>query len=215
MIKELLKKILRAISKFIISIIMCIFKIKVIDSEKLPEKGPAIVALNHRNYFDVVFILSQFKGNEIRFVGRGTMKNNPILRMLAWSFNTIYVDRDGSDVGPLKEMIKVLKKDGIIGIFPEGTRNGLYKGQFKSGTTYMAVRTKVDIIPVGINGSLKPFRKGNYLKVGDKFNLYEMMKEGKTIKDKDEIERLNEILKEKILELVEDGYYDGLENIKK
>lgn len=208
--KEIGKKIVRAITRVLIILIMAIFRMKIKNKEKIPKEGRIIVALNHRHYFDIIFIMSQFKGTEIRFVGRGTVKNNPFLRILAWGFNIIFVDRDGSDVGPLKEMIKTLRNNQMVGIFPEGTRKGLHKGQFKSGTTYMALRTKADIVPIGINGNLKPFSKNNYLNVGDKFNLYEMMDKNKTTKDKDEIERLNEILKNKILELVEDGFYDDL-----
>lgn len=204
------KKIVRVLMRPIIKLVMLIYRMKVINVEKLPKEGPAIVVLNHRHYFDIIFILSQFKGDEIRFVGRGTIKYNPFLRLLGWGFNIILVNRDGSDVGPLKNMIKLVKNNGILGIFPEGTRRGLYKGQFKSGATYVALRTKADIIPVGINGPLKLFSKGNYLKVGDRFNLYELMDKKKTTKDKDEVDRLSEILKDKILELVDDGFYDDL-----
>lgn len=206
----MLKRIFRAIARPMISLSMLVYRMKVIDKEKLIKKGPAILVANHRNYFDVFFIMSLYKGNEINFVGRSTVKYNPFARVLAWAFNVILVDRDGSDVVPLKKMIKTIKEDKILGIFPEGTRKGLYKGQFRSGAAYIALRTKADIIPISINGSLKPFRKGNYLKIGDSFNLYEMMDKNKTTKDKEEIKRLSEILKNKILELVEDGFYDDL-----
>lgn len=204
------KRIVRAISRPFIIIVMKIFGIKIYNKEKLPKKGPAILALNHRNYFDIFFIMSQYKGDEIIFVGRSTIKYNPLGLLLAWAYNVILVDRDGSDSKPLKQMIRVGKSDQILGIFPEGTRNGLHKGLFRSGATYVALRTKADIYPVGINGPLKSFSKGNYLKVGDKFNLSEMMKEGKTTKDRDEIERLNEIFKSKIFELIDDGFYDDI-----
>ncbi len=207
----MLKKAIKSLVKGITHLMTGIYRIKIINKDKLPKHGPVIVVLNHRSYFDICFILSQFK-EEIIFLGRKTVKNNPFLRLAAWSYDVILVERDGSDAGPLKHMLKVLKQDGMLGIFPEGTRNGLYKnkGKMQKGAAYVAIKTKVDIVPVGINGSLKPFRKDNYLKIGDRFNLSTMLKKGKTVKDKDEVERLNEVLKLKILELVEDGYYDEI-----
>ena len=204
------KRAMRQFIMFFVHIVNRVYRVKYIDTEKLPKEGPAIIAINHRNYFDVFFVMALFKKEKPIFVGRRTVNNNPLGRFAAWAFDVILVERDGSDAGPLKNMLKVIKRKQMLGIFPEGTRNGLHKGRFASGTTYVALRTKTDIFPIGISGPLKPFSKGNQLKVGDKFNLYEMMDENKTTKDKDEIKRLNEILKNKILELTNDGFYDDL-----
>ena len=205
-----MKRFIRILIRPLIILMNFVYRIKFIDKEKLVKKGPAILISNHRNYFDAFFIMSQYRGDEIIFVGRGNIKNNPFIMLAAWAYDVILVERDGSDVLPLKQMIKTIKEGKILAIFPEGTRKGLHKGQFKSGAAYIALRTNVDIIPVSINGPLKPFRKGNYVKVGDKFNLSSMIQEGKTTKDKTEVERLNEVLKQKMLENVEDGFYDDL-----
>ena len=206
----MLKKFSRAISRPLVSILMFLYRMKVIGKEKVIKEGPAILVSNHRNYFDIFFVMSLYKGEEIIFVGRSRVKRNPIGRFLAWAFDVILVDRDGTDIVPLKNMIQTIKENKILGIFPEGTRKGLHKGEFKSGAAYIAMKTKVDVLPVAVNGPLKPFRKGNYLKVGDKFNLSTMIRKDKTTKDKDEVERLNEVLKNKILDLVEDGFYDDI-----
>ena len=53
-----------------------------------------------------------------------------------------------------------LKNGETLGIFPEGTRKGLAKGaKVQNGAAYMAIKTKVKVVPVGIQGNFKPFTK--------------------------------------------------------
>lgn len=204
------KKVIRFLFKPIIKLINLIYRVKIIDKEKLPKEGPVIIALNHRIYFDIFFVMTAYRGDEVVIVGRSSLKKNPFIRFIIWIYDVILVDRDGSDSGPLKRMLQTIKKGKILIIFPEGTRNGLHKNKFESGTAYIALRTGTDIVPIGINGPLKVFSKGNYIKVGDKFNLSKMIADGETSKNKEEVKRLNEILKNQILDLVEDGFYDDL-----
>ena len=61
----------------------------------------------------------------------------------------------------MKEALKTLKNGGCIGLFPEGTRNGLEKnhGKLKNGAAYLALKTGAKIVPIGIQGDSKPFHK--------------------------------------------------------
>ena len=45
-------------------------------------------------------------------------------------------------------------------MFPEGTRKGLEKGEkVKEWAAFFAVKTGVKVVPVGISGGEKPFKK--------------------------------------------------------
>ena len=60
----------------------------------------------------------------------------------------------------MKICMKALKNGETLGIFPEGTRKGLEKGaKVQNGAAYMALKTNVKVVPVGISGSFKPFTK--------------------------------------------------------
>ena len=205
-----MKRISRAFILGIVWLVNKIYRIKTIDKEKIIKEGPLLVAINHRHSFDALFVIFLFGKNKPTFVAKSDIKENFLSSFAAWAFDVILVKRDGSDFGPLKEMIKEIKSGNILALFPEGTRNGLHKGKFANGATYIALKTGVDIQPIGISGNMKMFGKNNKVKVGDKFNLLELMDQNKTTKDKDEVERLNEILKEKILVLTDDGFYDDL-----
>ena len=97
----------------------------------------------------------------------------------------------------MKKAFKSLRNGDVIGIFPEGTRNGMKKGvKLHNGGTLMALKTDTKIIPVGIQGSFKPFRKVkiNYGKPMD-FSKYESQKNNKDVLDKITREVMDEVIK--------------------
>jgi 1-acyl-sn-glycerol-3-phosphate acyltransferase len=99
----------------------------------------------------------------------------------------------------MKEALKTLKNGGCIGLFPEGTRNGLEKndGKIKNGATYMALKTGAQIVPIGIVGPSKPFTK-NAINYGKPLDLSEFA--NKKIEKEDE-DKASELLKNAIVEL--------------
>ena len=85
---------------------------------------------------------------------------NGFINWIAHVFDVIPIKRGASDMEAMKRCIKTLKNNGALGIFPEGTRKGLEKGaKVQNGAAYMALKTKVKVIPVGIQGNFKPFTK--------------------------------------------------------
>ena len=95
--------------------------------------------------------------------------------------------------------MKLLKNGGCIGIFPEGTRNGMEKneGKLKNGAAYMALKTGAKIVPIGIQGEAKPFTK-NTIIYGKPLDFSEYTT-GKV--DKEVEEKVSEELKQAILAL--------------
>ena len=68
----------------------------------------------------------------------------------------IPLDREGTGLGGLKEMIRRLKRGELVVIFPEGTRTSDGEvSNFKPGFTTVARRCKSSIIPLGMDGAHK------------------------------------------------------------
>ena len=64
------------------------------------------------------------------------------------------------DIEAMKMNLTALKNGEALGLFPEGTRKGLAKGaKVQNGAAYMALKTKTKVVPVGIQGTFKPFTK--------------------------------------------------------
>ena len=171
----------------------------IFGKENVPKKGSVIFCGNHRSLLDAPIIVVTAP-RHVRFFAKEELNKNFIIKFLAFCFGIIFVKRDEKDVQALKESLKALKNGDCLGIFPEGTRNGFEKndGKVKNGAAYLAIKTGADVIPIGICGSLKPFRK-NMIIYGKPVD-YSKFKELKKLDKEQEIEASN-ILKEEILKL--------------
>ena len=118
---------------------------------------------NHLHAFDSVFLITNTK-RKIHFIAKAELFKHWFMRWIEKPFGLIRVDRNKTqDIESMKKSLKVLKDGEILGIFPEGTRNGLAKNvEVKTGVAYFAVKTGVKVIPVGIKGDFKLFSKVTY-----------------------------------------------------
>lgn len=150
------RKIIKAIIRFFMRIM---FRLKIVGEENIPENGACIICANHKSYFDPPLIVA-FNKRHINMIAKKELYKNPILAWLGKIFDVFPVERNGKDIQAVKHSLKVLKNGEILGIFPEGTRNGMEKGlKPKSGAVTMAIKAGVPIIPAGIKGEFKLFRK--------------------------------------------------------
>lgn len=127
--------------------------------EKIPVKGPLIVAANHFSYMDPTVLQSMFPRRisfmmtEIYYEGRG--------KWLFQLLHCICVKEEGSNIAALKGGMEVLKKNGVVGIFPEG---GVSKeGRLQEGNPgigFLALKSGVPVIPAFISGTYEALPKG-------------------------------------------------------
>lgn len=153
---EIIRKIIKAFFHFLVIIV---YRPKVIGQENVPKEGGAILCPNHVHAMDSVIVVTTNK-RKVHFMAKEELFKNEFIKWLANVFGIFPVKRGGKDIDAIKTSLKVLKNGGLLNIFPEGTRNGLKKGlKPKNGATLIAAKAKVPIIPVGVQGSFKPFTK--------------------------------------------------------
>ena len=112
-------------------------------------------------------------------------------------FDAILVKRDSKEVKAIKESLKTLKNGDCLALFPEGTRNGLEKGEeVKDGAAFFAVRSGAKVVPCGIKGGTKENRKVTitYGKPLD-FSKY------KGAKDKETLDKVTKEIMDNIISL--------------
>jgi len=85
-------------------------------------KPPYIVLANHTNFWDP-FLLSMCIPEPVYFLASDTYFRNPVLRQLLKLVGAIPKTKMVSDPASIKNIISVIKNNGIIGIYPEGRRN--------------------------------------------------------------------------------------------
>jgi len=157
-----IKIAVRHILKFIFVILYkIVFIPKNINKKYLYENKNegVIVCANHISYMDATGILMQNR-RKVIFVAKSELFTIPVLHHWAHLFDIIPVRREENDLKSIKLCFKALKNKEALGIFPEGTIDGLKKHtDLKNGAAFMAYKAKVKVVPVGIKGNFKPFRR--------------------------------------------------------
>lgn len=198
--KKIIKKTLESIVR---GLILPFLWMEMKGSNNIPKNEGCILAGNHVSSYDAVAITAMI-GGDIRFMGKKEIADSWYGNLASKLFDIILLDRSKADVSALKEAYKTLNENKILGIFPEGTRNGVFKGvPLKDGPVVIAIKKNVPIIPVSISGKMKLFSK-NKIVIGEPIYFKEELREGKTVRDDEEIERLNNILWQKIIDGLEE-----------
>ena len=126
------------------------FRPRYLDRDKIPVDGPLIVAANHLSHIDPAFIMTATK-RPVSYLSKKEHFDSTIRRLVFKQVGVIPVDRKAGGMEGLEEAIKILKEDGAIGIFPEGTRSKdgvIAKG--KTGVARLAALTGASVVPVAI-----------------------------------------------------------------
>lgn len=186
-----MRKILKPFFYFIALIL---YRVKIVGKDNLPKTGSFILCGNHIHALDAPVIVVTAK-RKIRFMAKEEIYKNKIVAYLAKVFEIIPVKRGTADMNAIKASIRTLKDGDVLGIFPEGTRNGMAKKEaIKGGAAYIAIKTKTPVIPVGIQGTFKPFTKVT-IKYGKPIDFSQY-----TLKKGEEEKETLEIVSEKIME---------------
>lgn len=172
------------------------YRAEIIGLENIPKDEPLIFCGNHRNYLDPPLIVATAK-RDIKFLAKEELYKNKFLAALGCVFEAIPVKRDEKDISAIKTSLKDLKEGKCIALFPEGTRNGLEKGEkVKDGVAFFAVRSGAKVLPCGIKGGVKGNRKVT-IKYGKPLDYSEY--KGK--KDKETLEKITKEIMDNIIEL--------------
>ncbi len=136
-----------------------IYRYDVEGYENLPKEGSAVLCANHIHMLDSVSIVIHIKRMIYIMVKKELMTN----KIGNWFFSKLgcfAVDRGKGDMKAIESAENHLKDGDLLLIFPEGKRNGMAKGEkMKKGAAMIALEAKAPIIPIGIQGSFKPFTK--------------------------------------------------------
>lgn len=193
-----MKEILRKIIKFIFKIAAIImYRPKVVGKENLPKDTAAIICPNHVHALDSAVIIAMNK-RKINVLAKEELFKNRFLRFIADLFGIYPVKPDKKSMESIKISLKLLKKNELLMIFPEGTRNGMAKGvKPKDGSVKLAIKANTPIIPVGVQGNFKLFRKVK-INIGKPI-YYSKYKE--EINNKEVLDKLTEDLMKTIVKL--------------
>ena len=149
-----------------------ILRIRVEHAERWAD-GPAIYCFNHLNWIDPLVLIAVLppRPHYAMFGPReADMTKGARNRLMAWAGFGIPYRPEKTDLLPTtRRVARVLERGWVIAIAGEGR---IHRGEreltrIEDGTAYFALRSRVPVIPVAINGtSWLAFRRGVRVRVG-------------------------------------------------
>ncbi len=119
---------------------------------------PYIIMGNHKSFADPLALAVPIRQYEIRYLGKQELAGKKWSNRLMRSLHMIPVARHATDMGAMRACMQVLREGHILGIFPEGTRHQeTMMQEVESGAALIALRARVPLLPVYIDGKIRPF----------------------------------------------------------
>lgn len=130
-------------------------EVEVIGEENVPKDRNVLFVSNHQGNFDIP-VLVKYIEKPKGFLAKKELARIPVLKGWMEAMNCVLMDRDNArdSIRAIKEGVSVLKSGYSLVLFPEGTRSKDGSlGEFKSGGLRLATKSKLDVVPVTIDGT--------------------------------------------------------------
>lgn len=159
----------RVFRRMLIYLSRILFGFTVHGAEKVPEKGPLILASNHHQYADPVLVCMAVP-RRIQWMAKREVFVPPLDRFFRF-IGAFPVDRQKGGRAALRAALGFLSEGWALGIFPEGgRRKGGAPGEDapKSGVAMLASRADAPILPVFVDRAPRPLERLR----GQKLHVY-------------------------------------------
>jgi 1-acyl-sn-glycerol-3-phosphate acyltransferase len=136
------------------------FRMHVSGAEHIPAEGAAIIAPNHKSFWDSFFI-GVCTRRHVRFMAKTELIQARYGRLLV-RLGAFPVRRGEADADALETARTILRQGGLLALFPEGTRvrDPEELGNPRRGAGRIALETGAPLVPCAITGTEKLFRAG-------------------------------------------------------
>jgi 1-acyl-sn-glycerol-3-phosphate acyltransferase len=163
-------------------------KVHINGLERLPKKGPVILAGNHAAVLEAV-MMAAYSPGMVEFLGNGDIPFDPSYAFIVKAYDLIPVNRGNLDRQALNTAVSILQQGGILGIFPEGGIWNAGQMQAQIGAAWLSFRAQAPIIPIGFGGIQCGLKKAFKLKrpalvmnVGEEIPPVSVEKDGESMK---------------------------------
>ena len=177
------------------------FKFEVIGTENIPSEGNLIIAANHKSNLDPIFVASAVnKKRKKTAIAKEELFMNKILTKILNKVEIIPINRQNPGLGTIKRILKYIKNDYALVMFPEGTRSKTDDfNNAKAGLSLFATKAKAEIVPCTIYSSYKLFKPAK-IYFGKPISLEEYYKQKLTSED-------HERISGEVMDIIKQNYY--------
>jgi 1-acyl-sn-glycerol-3-phosphate acyltransferase len=143
-------------------------RITYLGEENIPERGGAVIAVNHTSYVDWLpaALAMHRRRRRMRFMIKAEMQRVKVVNFLIKHTKTIPVDR-GAGADAYAVAVQRLREGELVGVYPEATISRSFElKEFKTGAARMASEADVPIVPVIVWGTQRIWTKGHPRNLG-------------------------------------------------
>ncbi len=126
--------------------------------ENIPAEGPVILCSNHISWWDPPLVGSLAWPRKVHFMAKEELFRYPVFSVVLPKILAFPVKRDTADRRAIRTALDVLKKGGVLGLFPEGTRSRT--GEMlppQPGVGLITRNSGAVVVPVAIHGPYRLF----------------------------------------------------------
>jgi 1-acyl-sn-glycerol-3-phosphate acyltransferase len=139
-------------------VLAVVARVRLEGAEHIPREGPVILAMNHIHWTDIP-IAALAVPRVAHFMAKIELFQIPVLGGFIRLLGAFPVRRGEGDREALRTAERLLGEGKVVVIFPEGHRSDDGKLQIAHpGASYLALRTHVRVVPVGISGTTRVFK---------------------------------------------------------
>jgi 1-acyl-sn-glycerol-3-phosphate acyltransferase len=146
--------------------------IRVVGSQKIPARGPLLIAVNHQNALVDSLIVGWIVPRRVAMTAKATLADNPLIALLFRILHVVPLRRvsdearrsNGTPLDPsrnreaFREITSLLAKGGAVLIFPEGkSHNEFGLEPLKTGLARLALQARdegaikgIRVLPIGL-----------------------------------------------------------------
>jgi 1-acyl-sn-glycerol-3-phosphate acyltransferase len=159
----LVKLLYGAVRGAILGFAKVFWRLEIHGAENVPTDRPFVIAPVHRSNIDFALIATVTR-TRMRYMGKDSLWKIAPLGAIFSVLGAFPVHRGSADREALRLSMSIIEHGEPLVLFPEGTRQqGPVVQPLFEGAAYVASRTGVPIVPVGIGGSERAMPKGSKL----------------------------------------------------
>lgn len=117
----------------------------------VPRTGPVILAVNHTSFLDAPLVIGVTR-RPVHVLSKAELFHG-LLGFVLRAIGQIPVRRDTADLAALGAGLDVLAHDGVLAVFPEGSRGTGNFTDVRDGLAWLAMRSGAPIVPVVCMGT--------------------------------------------------------------
>jgi len=156
---------LRALTVLWARTMLCICRIEVRFKclAQLDPSGQYVFVSNHGSWIDIPILIANLPF-DLAFIAKQELFKMPLVGACLRRTGQIPVDRANAQVlaGCMKKANDAITRQGrSLLLFAAGTRASTGVGNFKDGAAYLAIRSGLPVVPVGMMGTARVMSRGS------------------------------------------------------